>query len=231
MEQAALYCDESCHLEHDRSTVMVLGTIWCPDDVRRAAARDIRRLKTEYGLSREFELKWSKVSPARIDFYLAVIGHFFSDVRLHYRGVTIQDKSRLNHQFYEQTHDDFYYKMWFYCLRPVLDRHFPSRIFLDIKDTKGSIRVEKLRQVLCRDQGDFSETLLQSIQLVRSHEVELLQVADFLSGALSYFHRGLAGSQAKISLIRKIQEHTGFGLGRNTKLGEEKFNLFVWTPR
>ena len=25
-----VYCDESCHLEHDRQKVMVLGAIWCP---------------------------------------------------------------------------------------------------------------------------------------------------------------------------------------------------------
>ena len=25
-----IYCDESCHLEHDRQQVMVLGAIWCP---------------------------------------------------------------------------------------------------------------------------------------------------------------------------------------------------------
>jgi len=25
-----IYCDESCHLQHDRQTVMVLGAIRCP---------------------------------------------------------------------------------------------------------------------------------------------------------------------------------------------------------
>ena len=25
-----VYCDESCHLEHDRQKVMVLGVIWWP---------------------------------------------------------------------------------------------------------------------------------------------------------------------------------------------------------
>jgi len=27
---ANIYCNESCHLEHDRQKVMVLGAIWCP---------------------------------------------------------------------------------------------------------------------------------------------------------------------------------------------------------
>ena len=25
-----VYCDETCHLEHDNSNVMVLGAVWCP---------------------------------------------------------------------------------------------------------------------------------------------------------------------------------------------------------
>lgn len=30
-----IYCDESCHLEHDRQKAMVLGGIWCPYDNRK----------------------------------------------------------------------------------------------------------------------------------------------------------------------------------------------------
>ena len=30
-----IYCDESCHLEHDRQKAMVLGGIWCPYDKRK----------------------------------------------------------------------------------------------------------------------------------------------------------------------------------------------------
>jgi len=25
-----VYCDESCHLENDHQTAMVLGAVWCP---------------------------------------------------------------------------------------------------------------------------------------------------------------------------------------------------------
>ena len=27
-----VYCDESCHLEHDHQNVMALGAVWCPLD-------------------------------------------------------------------------------------------------------------------------------------------------------------------------------------------------------
>lgn len=40
----SIYCDESCHLEHDRQNAMVLGGIWCPDEKRKLIARQLREL-------------------------------------------------------------------------------------------------------------------------------------------------------------------------------------------
>ncbi len=37
-----VYCDESCHLEHDDKPVMVLGAIWCNHDKTREAAVRLR---------------------------------------------------------------------------------------------------------------------------------------------------------------------------------------------
>ncbi|MCK4356448.1 DUF3800 domain-containing protein, partial [Candidatus Bipolaricaulota bacterium] len=65
-----IYCDESCHLEHDRQKVMVLGAVWCPFEKARETAQAIRAIKEKHGLGREFEIKWTKVSPGKIDFYI-----------------------------------------------------------------------------------------------------------------------------------------------------------------
>ncbi|MGA7876850.1 MAG: DUF3800 domain-containing protein [Desulfoferrobacter sp.] len=74
-----VYCDESCHLEHDRIPVMVLGAVWCPLDKTQRIFRSIRDLKIKYGFSKDFEIKWTKVSPAKLAFYLEVIEYFFSE--------------------------------------------------------------------------------------------------------------------------------------------------------
>ena len=34
-EAVNVYCDESCHLEHDRQSVMVLGAVWCLEEKAR----------------------------------------------------------------------------------------------------------------------------------------------------------------------------------------------------
>ena len=72
-----IYCDESCHLEHDHQGVMVLGAIWCPQARTAALAEESRNLKRKYGLAPEWELKWVKVSSGRLDYYQAVLNWFW----------------------------------------------------------------------------------------------------------------------------------------------------------
>lgn len=59
-----IYCDESCHLEHDIHSSMIIGAVSCPEGRAHEIAERIRELKTRHGLPRWFEVKWTKLSPA-----------------------------------------------------------------------------------------------------------------------------------------------------------------------
>lgn len=223
-----LYCDESCHLLHDHQKAMVLGAVWC-DAVYRAALGDkIKSLKREFGLSPFFEVKWTKVSPARLDFYLALVDLFFSERLFHFRGVVVPDKSTLDHERFNQTHDEFYYKMWFWLLTYLIDPMHKFRIFLDIKDSHGQRKIERLHEVLRSSHLDFDRRIIRDIQVVRSHEVPIMQMTDLLAGALSYIHRNKSGSPAKQAVIERIRLLSKHNLLRSTLPREQKFNVFVW---
>ena len=129
-----VYCDESCHLEHDESQVMVLGALWCPAEDARAVSLEIRDIKRSHGLGDHFESKWVKISPMKLAFYDDLIDYFFRDDRLHFRGVVICDKAKLRHGDFGQTHDEWYYKMYFALLEPLI-KHAggPVHIYLDIQ--------------------------------------------------------------------------------------------------
>ncbi len=226
-----IYCDESCHLENDRQSAMVLGAVWCPDSQRASIARSVRDLKRQYGLASGFEIKWTKISPAKLDFYLALIDLFFSDPRLHFRAIVIPDKSRLEHSAFNQSHDDFYYKMYFQLLKVIFESDSRYRVYLDIKDTRSQQKVTRLHDYLANAQYDFNKEMVERIQQVHSHEIEQLQLADVLIGALGYVHRGLRTSSAKQAVIEKIKATSGFGLLHSTLPSEKKFNVFVWTPQ
>ncbi len=212
-----VYCDESCHLERDRRKAMVLGAIWCPLDKSREIAVRLREIKQKHGLAPRFEVKWTKVSPAKTGLYLDLVDYFFDDDDLHFRALIVPDKSKLRHDAIPgQDHDTWYYKMYFDMLKVIFrpDAHY--RVYLDIKDTRGAEKTARLHEVLCNNMYDFSRNVIERVQLVHSHEIEQLQLADLLIGAISYLNRGLHGSQAKETLIARIQERSGYSLTMTT---------------
>lgn len=224
------YCDESCHLETDGHKVMVLGAVICPQENARQISLEIRALKKKHNLERSFEAKWGKVSPSKKGFYLELVDLFFRTETLSFRGLIVPDKTILRHSEFNQSHDDWYYKMYYYLLRQPLKQGQGHRAFLDIKDTKGGKRVQALRDYLRNYYHDSLGNLLTGIQIVVSEEVALMQIADILIGALSYLNRGLSGNAGKEAVIARIREHAHLTLYNSTAPGRPKFDLFVWRP-
>ena len=226
-----IYCDESCHLENDGQKIMALGAVWCPKGRKDEIFKRLRELKAKHNLKQSFELKWNKVSRTKQGFYEDVVDYFFDNEDLHFRVLIVPDKSLLDHPSHGQTHDDFYYKMYFDLLKVIFDPKHGYNIFLDIKDTQSQRKVEKLKEVLRNTHYDYSKSIVRGIQQVRSHEVELIQLADFLTGALSYVHRGLTTNHTKIALIGRIKKRSGYSLLHSTLIKEDKVNVFIWISR
>lgn len=224
-----IYCDESCHLEHDAQDVMVLGAVWCPRAKAREIAGRLRDIKVKHGFNpRTFEVKWTKVSPAKLIFYMEILDYFFDDDDLHFRALIVPDKRKLDHRAFDQTHDTWYYKMYFTLLKALLSPRGKYEVYLDIKDSCSAHKTRKLHEVLATSKYDFRHQIVQRVQAVRSHEVDQLQLADLLIGAVSYANRRLAGSSAKVALVERMRKRSRYDLTRTTLLREEKVNLFRW---
>lgn len=215
-------------MENDGYKSMTFGAIWCPDNKKDEVFRRLREIKIEHGLSPYFELKWNAVSPAKRAYYLDVVNYFFDNSDLHFRTLVVPDKSVLDHGRHHQTHDDFYYKMYFDLLKTIFEPGNSYNVYIDIKDTRGNDKAKKLHDVLCNSHYDFSHNLIRRVQQVRSHEVELIGLADLFTGAEGYVHRGIETSPAKLDLIAKIRERSGYSLLRSTLYKEDKFNVFIW---
>ena len=104
------------------------------------------------------------------------------------------------------------------------------RIYIDIKDTQGGKKVKNLHKVLCNSIYDFDKKIVENIQIIRSNESDILQLADILIGAISYFQRSFNTSQAKNEILKKIQERSHYPLTKSTLFQEDKFNIFLWRP-
>ncbi len=224
-----VYCDESCHLEKDQSKVMVIGAVWCLKKNVSKHAKHLREIKKRYSFQSNFEVKWVKVSKSRESFYLDWLDYFFDNSDLCFRGLVISDKPKLNHALYNQTHDDWYYKMHFEMLKIIIDPDFKYHIYLDIKDTLGARKAAKLQDVLANAHYDFSKSIIEKIQLAHSHEIELLQLSDLLIGAVCYANRHLSGNEGKEALVTRMRERSRFSLLQSTLPKERKVNLFQWS--
>ncbi|GGD12552.1 DUF3800 domain-containing protein [Nocardioides daphniae] len=222
-----IYCDESCHLPDDGQRVMVLGAVTCPVDKSREVSQRLREIRERHHLPAPFEVKWTKVSPAKFDYYRDLVDYFFDDDDLKFRAV-VAPKEGLNHAQFDQTHDDWYYKMMYQLLTRLLVPGSTYRIYLDKKDTRSGEKVDRLHRVLSNSVYDFDRRIVERVQIVQSHDVAQLQLADLLLGAISYVNRHLDGSRAKLGLVDRIRERSGYDLTRSTLLREEKFNIFHW---
>ena len=225
-----IYCDESCHLEHDRIPIMLIGGIWCPFRSVKKISKNLKILKEHY--EAKGELKWNKVSQSKSEFYIKLVDFFFDNPELKFRCIVVDDKTKLNHaQFNKGSHDAFYYKMYFYMIKNILNPKFQYNIYLDIKDTRGGPRVEQLTNVLRKYFTDYDGNMIPKVQQIRSHESELLQLADFLIGAISYVNRDLYDNKVKKRVVDRIEENIRHNLKKTTPPWEEKFNIFIFSPQ
>lgn len=209
---------------------MVLGFVKCRTEKKVEIARSLRALKRQHGLRHNFELKWGQVSNSRIQYFLDVVDLFFNEPSLSFRAV-VAKKEGLNHSAFQQSHDDWYYKIAYRLLLPAVKEAEVCDVFFDRRDTDEASKIENLNRILSNS-IPTSRDVRTGVRIpVDSRQVELLQLADLLIGAISYVNRGLASSPARIQLVEHIQQKSGLTLKSTTGLGIHKFNLFFWTPQ
>lgn len=225
-----VYCDESTHLPNDGQPFMVLGAVVSPVALAKDISHRLVEIREKHGLPRDFEIKWNKVSSGKLDFYLDVIDYFFDDDDLGFRAV-VAAKNGLDHARFGQDHDDWYYKMMFYLVRNVVSPTGKSHIYLDKKDTRGGVKVSKLHDVIANAVYDFDRGKIHRVQIVESHHVGQMQLADLLMGAVNYANRGIQTSEAKLRVVERIRERSGIQLTRSTLPSAVKFNVFCWQPQ
>lgn len=217
MKTFNFYCDESCHLEKDGHQFMLIGYVSCAYNQVTLHNNYIRSLKRKFGILSE--IKWISLSKSGYPLYNELIEYFFA-TDLQYRAIVIE-KSKMKHEEFNQSHDDFYYKMYFQLLNKRITPDNNYNIFLDIKDSRSAKKVSGLRDYLNRN---FIS--VRNLQSIRSYESELMQLTDIITGALSYHLRGLNKVIAKNKIIDKIQHHSKVPLTKSTYANNQKFNLF-----
>ncbi len=178
------------------------------------------------------EIKWNKFSKSRLGLYKELVDFFFH-TPLEFRCVLVKYKNRLNNQDFNQgSHDNFYYKMAYYLLRPN-PIELKYRIFIDIKDTRGKQKLQKMTEVF--NNYHKGKSPFVHFQHLRSHENLFFQLTDLFIGAITYKARvernELEANAAKMEFIQYLEKCSGFYLHEGTAPWETKFNIFDHQPK
>lgn len=228
-----VYCDETCHLEHDGSKAMALGAIWVQKAKVPAINKRIREIKEKHGIKAESEVKWTKASPCNLALYIDLVDYFFDDDDLCFRALVVPDKAKLDHVRYGQTHNLWYYKMYFEMLKIIFSPSSRYYVYIDIKDTYSGQNAKKLEDVCANNAYDFDHQIVRRVQPIRSEEVQLMQLVDIFTGAMGYIHNYAGTSKelspAKVAIVNKIIARSGYNLMKSTLPTARKFNLFIWS--
>ncbi len=229
-----IYCDESCHLERSNSPSMVIGAVYCKKNEYKTFVDRIFEIKKRYNISRFREIKWTKISPAQLNYYRDIVEFFFKNEGLFFRALVIPNKNILDHKANQQTHEEWYWKMYYDMLKVIFQRDVTYNIFIDIKDTHSVLRSNNLKKILQHTKYEFDGNVIKNVQIVRSHEVALMQLTDIFIGALTFVHRGgmesESTSSAKKDIVSLIKSKSRCSLKKTTYLSEKKFNIFIWDP-
>ncbi len=224
------YLDETRHLKTNIGP-MVLGGIWGTKEICASFNNKIKMIKIKHGIPTSQELKWTKVSPAKLDYYKEILKTFLNEPGVNYRGIII-DKQLIDYERFGLTEDDFYYRMQYLVIRNIACHRLAKyRLFFDYKDTwsshKANGTVDYLKKTGRLAGDDFDA------QPLRSDEVALLQVADFLNGLFAYANSNQSEqkSEAKKELVRILEEKSGVCPTCDSPSASEKINILIWQPK
>ena len=209
---------------------MVVGSMWCSSDQVTEIKDRISLIKRKHAIPSHREIKWTKVSKAKQEYYEDLVKLFFEIEGLNFRA-TVIPTGQLQHDLFNQSVEDFYYKMQYTMLTNIVRKRVGNfKIYLDYKDTWSHVRSQKLVEYL-RKKVDFIDRSF-SAQPIRSYESSIIQLADLFIGAVAAKNGGyVAGHTAKAALIKIIEEEASQQLNIQSPYGVDKFNILLWRPK
>lgn len=210
---------------------MCIGAIIVPDTDINIYKSELKRIKRRYGILHE--LKWNTVSRTHLAMYDEILRLFFES-SMAFRSVLVKNKSNIQAQSMgRDEYNRFYYSVVERLIRFSIRHNSNSvnsyRIFLDLKDNNGKIKLASIHKELISMIG--TDDIIQSLQNIRSHESQFIQLADIIIGAITYRARGLNGSEAKSHIAKLIEDLSGYYLDEGSEPGDNKFAIYDFQPK
>lgn len=224
-----VYCDESRqdllasqNAITDKNRYCCLGGLMIAEAAKSIVKQQIKELKEKHNVLGE--VKWSTVSPSRLQFYIDLVDLFFNTPELQFRTVVI-DATKIRNIIYNQDDQELgYYKFYYQLLFHWFSWENKYRVFTDQKTNREKKRLQELKRIV---NIKFCSDPIESIQAIDSRESLILQMQNVLMGAVGYKYNfaGNGYSKAKEEIVKRIEAHLGKPISK-TPPQEYKFNIF-----
>ena len=209
-----IYMDES---SQTKNRFLVIGGIGI--DTRSVPAANAALAHARLPQLPHGEMKWGKVSNAKLNAYGKTVKAFFDDPAFsgfHFHSLVV-DTSALDHRKHNQGSREIGFNKEIYQLATKFARLYADKLFHlypDYRDTDQN--TDDLRLVLNRGRrknGDARDWPFRRCQFRDSKGTPLLQLVDLLTGAVAWSVNGHANapdaSQAKTKLAAYVMQRAG----------------------
>ncbi len=222
-----VYCDET-HADlvtpkPKNSQAPLVGSLWLPADLREEVKSRIVGLREQHRV--HGEMKWRKVSPSKVDFYIDLVDLFVSfGPELRFRCLAVERKA-MNVRLRNSEAQLGIYMYYYLALQHwILDQN-EYAVFCDLKTNRDRTRLASFRRVL----NDANHTsAIANVQFLPSSEVVLLQLCDVLLGAVSARIIGRKDlGEAKESVIVHLEQRLDQSRLQTTATSEKEFDVMA----
>jgi len=217
-----VYCDESrqeLFTGKSRDGFVVIGGLWLESARRQHLKARIGELRERHQVRGEF--KWQKVSPARQSFYLDLVELFFREP-IRFRAIVLAAQEMDAVRFHAADNELMFYKFYYQMLHQWILGQNTYRIFVDVRTNRVRGRVRTLEQVL-RNANLTAE--IACVQALPSGELDIMQLADVLVGAVGFAFNDGGRSAAKRAVVSRIEQYLEHPI-QPTSRAEQEFNIF-----
>lgn len=220
-----VYCDETLpdlfttKVSTDKR--LMIGSLWIETELYSDVKKQIKELRQKHNCWGE--IKWTKVSPSKEDFYLDLIDLFFSyGMQMRFRCIGI-DPRQVNWAYHSNDRELGFYKFYYFLLEKWIKDFNEYSIFCDSKVNRDLSRLNTLNDIL---QSVNWNANIKCVQALPSREVVLIQLTDLLLGAASSRINDIGHTNiAKIRILDSLEKHLGYKI-QPTSINQHKFNVF-----
>lgn len=221
-----VYCDESnqdifTQQQRNHLSYMTIGSLWIPADIRKSAKQKILNIREKH--QKFGEIKWSKVSPAGMEFYKDLIDFFFAyGKEMRFRCIAVE-ADNVNWTIHSGDKELGFYKFYYQMLHHWILDFNEYAIFCDHKSNAHKREMTELKN--CLANANLSSEI-SNVQSLASRNLVLMQMADLLLGIASARLNGTTQAEsAKEQLIQYVEKKLDRELCPTWK-DEQKFNIF-----